>query len=81
MQILFFGKLADRIGRMVEIELAVARPTVADVRDALASRFPDARDELLKPSLRACVGDALVADDFALGDARLVEFFPPLSGG
>jgi molybdopterin converting factor small subunit len=76
---MFYGKLAERIGRAVELECGCA--TVAGLREALANRFPDARAELLRPSLRACVGDDLVGDDFVLEGVALVEFFPPLSGG
>lgn len=79
MQVLFFGKLADRIGRSVDVP--ADRATVGGLREALAARFPEVRADLMKPSLRACVGDELVPDEFALDGVGRVEFFPPLSGG
>lgn len=81
MRVMFFGKLAERIERQVEIALPGEAATVADVRALLAERFPQAREELLKPSLRACIGDEMVDDAAPVRDAEAVEFFPPLSGG
>lgn len=79
MEVLFFGKLGELVGRSVALDAAPA--TVAELRTAVAERFPAARGELLRPSLRACVGDALVGEDFPLAGVAAVEFFPPLSGG
>jgi molybdopterin converting factor small subunit len=76
---MFFGKLGELIGRSVALDASPA--TVGDLRLALAQRHPDAAAELLRPSVRACVGDELVADDHALAGIDVVEFLPPLSGG
>ncbi len=81
MDILFFGKLGDRIGREIRIEPPSAGCTVRDVRGLLASLYPDSADALTSPSLRACVDDSLVAEDFHVEASGTVEFFPPLSGG
>ena len=81
MDILFFGKLGDRIGREVRIEAPPSGCTVRELRALLASLYPGSAEELTSPSLKACVDDAIVADDFRVGAGRTVEFFPPLSGG
>lgn len=80
MRISFFGKLRDSLGdeRMLA---PVAGETVAGLRARLAALFPQAANDLLGPRVRACVGDAIVAEDFSLAGHDEVEFLPPLSGG
>ena len=80
MRILFFGRLGEKFGREMEIELSEEVKTVAALRAELA-RHPLLGPELLAPTVRACVGDALVPDDTILGEASEVAFLPPLSGG
>ena len=55
--------------------------SVAQLRRRLARLHPSAADDLLSPRVRACVGDAIVAEDFVPGAGDKVEFLPPLSGG
>ena len=71
MRIFFFGRLADRFGRMVEHDPREAR-TIGDLRRRLA---------LSDPAVRACVGDLFVGDEHFLTDTVEVEFWPPVSGG
>lgn len=71
MRILFFGQLADRFGRTVELD-APAGSTIAELRSLL---------HLNEPLARACVGNTIVADDFAVEAGQDVEFWPPVSGG
>jgi molybdopterin converting factor small subunit len=76
----FFGKLRDALGD----ERAVAAEsgeTVAGLRIRLAGLHPEAAPDLLSPSVRACVADSIVGEDFELGGHERVEFLPPLSGG
>jgi molybdopterin converting factor small subunit len=77
----FFGKLGETIGRTVTIETAGDGCTVSELRKLLASLHPQAAADLARPSLRACVDDELVGEDFRLVVGGKVEFFPPLSGG
>ncbi len=80
MRIRFFGRLRDALGD----ERAVAGragETVAELRLRLAGLHPEAAGEMLSPRARACVGDAIVGEDFIVGGSKLVEFLPPLSGG
>ena len=78
MKILFYGKLAEMIGREAEIDRA---SDVAALRARLVALHPHAAAELAPERARACVADTIVAEDFPLGVAGAVEFFPPLSGG
>jgi molybdopterin converting factor small subunit len=80
MKILLFGKLAESLGREVELDLPRAR-TIADVRQELARLHPASAGELSAARARACVNDALAVEDRAIGPADEVAFLPPLSGG
>ena len=80
MKIGFFGKLRDALGD--ECELAAEEgETVARLRIRLAGLHPEAARDLLSPRVRACVGDAIVGEDFALRGHERIELLPPLSGG
>ena len=80
MRVVCYGRLGELIGRETEIA-APPGCTVAELRELLARSHPAAADELRRPSLRACVGDALVGEDFRVDGEATVELFPPLSGG
>ena len=79
MKILFYGRLADSIGR--ELELHMAGCSVAELRHRLASDYPDVGAILANRRSRACVGDALVHDDYVVAAGDTVGFLPPVSGG
>ena len=80
MKIGFFGRLRDTLGDEREVA-AEAGETVARLRIRLAALHPEAARDLLSPRVRACVGDAIVGEDFPLGGQERIEFLPPLSGG
>ena len=72
MKIGFYGRLAERFGREVEIDLAEG-VTV----EALRARF-----EGLDPAtVRALVNDATAAENAPVRPGDRVDFLPPLSGG
>ena len=81
MRIDFFGKLRDCIAGAVEIDLPPDVTTVGELRQLLANAYPEAAEELLRPSNRACVDDRIVDEAWQIQDCRSVEFLPPLSGG
>lgn len=81
MKVLFFGRLAERAGREVELDLAEEGCTVAELRQRLAVAVPAAADELAKPSNRACIDQALAAEGARVLPSHEVAFVPPLSGG
>lgn len=80
MKIIFHGRLADLLGR--EMELASAGPcSIAELRLRIAEAQPAAADVLAGKRVRACVGDAFVDDDHLAKPGDEVEFLPPVSGG
>jgi len=68
----FYGRLAERFGREVEVELPAAA-TVASLR----ARF----EGLDAATVRALVNDELAGDDARVTPGDRVDFLPPLSGG
>jgi molybdopterin synthase sulfur carrier subunit len=80
LKVLFYGRLADALGRELEFPAQVTG-TVATLRQALIEAHPSARDALSDKRTRACINDALVPDDHVLEPPDCVEFLPPVSGG
>jgi sulfur-carrier protein len=80
MQIGLFGSIGDQLGRDLAID-APGAGSIGDLRRLLAELHPAAADLFQGPSLKACVADRLVDDDFSIDGIERVEFFPPLSGG
>ena len=72
-RITFYGRLAERFGREVEIDLPGGGATVA----ALRARF----DGLDPARVRALVNDETASEDMEVGAGDRVDFLPPLSGG
>lgn len=80
MKILFYGRLADVLGR--EMDVAVdGGCTIAELRNRVADSEPAAAGPLRDKRVRACVGDTIVSDEHVLDPDEPVEFFPPVSGG
>ena len=75
---LFYGRLAETIGSELEVPGGCS---VAELREKLIFDHPAAEQTLRSSRSRACVGDTLVPDDFAIGADTTVEFLPPVSGG
>jgi molybdopterin converting factor small subunit len=78
-KVLFYGSLADAIGR--ELTLDASGCSIAQLRDRLIADHPVARQVLGSKRTRACVRDALVHDHHVVDQADVVEFLPPVSGG
>lgn len=79
MNVLFFGRPADVLGRSREISLP-DDATVGGVRRALAEADP-AASLLLDPSIRVSV-DRQITDDLAgVTETSEVAFFSAFSGG
>jgi molybdopterin converting factor small subunit len=72
-KIAFYGKLAETIGREVDIDLPPEGCTIAVIR----ARF----DGLDRATVRACVNDETVSEDHVVRPGDRVDFLPPLSGG
>lgn len=80
MKVLFYGRLAETIGREVEMG-ATPGCCVGDVRESLIADHPEAEGVLRSRRALAFVGDRLVRDDHQLAVSDTVEFLPPVSGG
>ena len=80
MKVLFYGRLAEAIGPELEID-APPGCSVAELREKLIAKHPQAEQPLRSRRALACVGDALVRDTYVLKAADQVEFLPPVSGG
>lgn len=81
MKIFFFGRLGETIGREVEVEVADAGCSVADLRRRLAEEHPHAAAELTSGKVRACVDQEIALETRLVRPTEEVAFFPPLSGG
>ncbi len=68
----FYGRLAERFGREVAVELPAAT-TVASLR----ARF----DGLDAATVRALLNDELAREDAGVTSGDRVDVLPPLSGG
>jgi molybdopterin converting factor small subunit len=80
MKIRFHGRLADTLGR--ELDLVVEGPcTIGRLRRRIAGSFPAAAGLLEDRRVRACVRDELVPDDHRIAGTDAVEFLAPVSGG
>ncbi len=80
MRISFYGRLAETIGREVELD-AVQACAMSEVRARLAELYPHAAGDLVSPRVRACVGDHIVPDSFVVAPGEAVDILAPLSGG
>lgn len=80
MTIFLFGRLADTLGR--EVELALPLPcAVAAIRRELVRFYPASAADLEPARARACLNDALANDDALVRQGDEIAFLPPLSGG
>ncbi|HEX7929800.1 MAG TPA: MoaD/ThiS family protein [Sphingomicrobium sp.] len=79
MKIHFYGRLAESLGRDIEVEVPESC-SIADLRERLAIEFPHAANALSNRA-RALVGDIVVAENYIVRPGDSVEFFPPVSGG
>ena len=80
MKILFYGRLAEIMGREVDLP-ASPSCSIAQLRERIAAENPDAAEPLLNKRVRACIGDSIVTENRLVGHGEQVEFFPPVSGG
>lgn len=79
-QILFFGSLADRLGRETTLEIPPEGCTIAELRRRLAERDV-ASAALLKPGIRASADQEMVRDEDRVAPGQEISFFPIMSGG
>jgi molybdopterin converting factor small subunit len=75
MRVLFFGRVADQLGRERQVELPGSGCTVAELRRLIAA------DVLGKPGVRASIDKQVVGDDALVRPGAEVAFFSVFSGG
>lgn len=80
MKVLLYGRLGEAIGPKLDVDVQPGC-SVAELRDRLIAQHPEAESALRSKRARACVGAALVRDDYRLGTTDTLEFLPPVSGG
>lgn len=78
MRIRLYGRLADLMGRQVELDSADGS-SVAELKRRLADDHPSAAEMLGRS--RAYVGSKMISDDRVPAASDDVEFLPPVSGG
>ena len=83
MDVLYFAWVRERIGSGHEhVDPPEAVRNVADLICWLATRSPGHAEAMRDPArLRAAIDQKFVPLDAALGTAREVAIFPPVSGG
>jgi molybdopterin synthase sulfur carrier subunit len=79
----YFAWVRERIGRAEELfELPAEVVTVADLIGWLKARGPEYAHAFEKPEvIRAALDQTHVKPNVAIGGAREVAFFPPVTGG
>ena len=80
MQVRLFGRLSDSLGFNLEVAMTVPC-SIAEVRSVVAALYPAAAAQLEHSSVRACVGDQIVAENFIVEPDQAVEFLSTVSGG
>ncbi|HKT13767.1 MAG TPA: MoaD/ThiS family protein [Allosphingosinicella sp.] len=80
-KILFFGRLADVLGKERSIELPTGGCTVAELKRLLGRGDQAAADALGNGSILTAVDQAIVPDDTHVLAGREIAFLSPLSGG
>ena len=78
-RILFFGRVADVLGRELSLDLPEAGCTIAELRGRLAAEHNAGL--LLKPGVRASIDKQVVAEDAWVRPGAEVAFFSVFSGG
>ena len=82
-KLLYFAWVRERIGKTEEVvELPAGVRTVSEVVTWLAGRGEEYAHAFENPKVvRAAIDRAHVRADAAIGQAREIAFFPPMTGG
>ena len=75
MRVLFFGRVADQLGRERQVELPATGCTIAELRRLIAAEV------LGRPGIRASIDRQLVGEDAFVSPGAEVAFFSVFSGG
>jgi sulfur-carrier protein len=79
----YFAWVRERVGHAEErVELPAHVATVADLMKWLAARGPEYAHAFDRPEIiRAAIDQTHVKPTTAIGTAREIAFFPPVTGG
>jgi len=80
-QVRFFGKIADRFGRMATLEVPAAGCALSWLRMQLANQVEGGDEALSERGLRAAVDHAIVGDQAWVSPGQEVAFLSMFSGG
>jgi len=75
MRVLFFGRVADQLGRERQVDLPAQGCTIAQLRRLISA------ETLARPGVRASIDKQIVADDALVPPGAEVAFFSVFSGG
>ena len=78
--VLFFGRLADTLGRQRKVAIPAKGCTLGELRRRLCETDPDAAEALNK-GVRASIEREISGDDAMVRPGQEVAFFPIFSGG
>lgn len=82
-ELLYFARVREAIGRSAEtVSLPDSITTIGALIDWLADRGGGYAEAFAdRGRIRAAIGDIFVTPDSAIGDAREIALFPPVTGG
>jgi molybdopterin converting factor small subunit len=80
-KLLFFGRVAEQLGREREVDIPDAGCTVAALRRLLSDSDPAAAELMTSGKTLASVDQEMAGDDVLIHPGQEVAFFSPLSGG
>lgn len=81
LHVLFFGEVADRLGRIFGVPIPAGGCPLSEVQRNLSALLPEASDALSRRGVRAAVGQELVVGDPWVTPGQEVAFFSAFSGG
>ncbi len=83
LHILYFASIAEQLGRdAVDIDVPASVGTVGGLIDFLSGQDAAAQSAFAdRTRIRCALDQSFAPLDAALGDAKEVAFFPPVTGG
>ena len=78
-RVLFFGKVAEAMGREHEVDVPADGCTIADLRKLIAAQT--GADALLQKGVRASVDKQVAGEEALVSHESEVAFFSVFSGG
>ncbi len=80
-RIVFYGRLADKMGRERTIALGPDGQSVQGLIELLSGGDQELRRSLSDPSVKFAVNDTVGPRDARIGDDDEIAVMPPFSGG